>query len=151
MPYDRFGEVAAALDGYAFHVPLGDGSERLRPLDERRELLETHHQTWLLEPAAGAWRLDVFREPTADGLWVCRRDESLRLPYDELIAHTDDGIPYARPEIVLLFKAKHADRGPKDEADFEAVLPRLSPERRRWLAEWLARIHPGHRWLERLA
>jgi hypothetical protein len=151
VPYDRFGEVAAALDRYAFYVPLGDGSERLRPLDERRELLETHHQTWLLEPAAGAWRLDVFREPSADGLWVCRRDEGLRLPYDEVIARTDDGIPYARPEIVLLFKAKHADRGPKDEADFEAVLPRFSPERRRWLAESLARIHPGHRWLERLA
>ena len=45
-----------------------------------------------------------------------------------MIARTDDGIPYAHPEIALLFKAKHADRGPKDEADFEAVLPRLEPD-----------------------
>jgi hypothetical protein len=146
VPRDRFGEVAEALDEYAFYVPLGDGSERLRPLEGGGELPDPH-QTWALDEEAGAWRLDVFREPSADGLWVCRRDEELRLPYDEVIAHTRDGIPYARPEIVLLFKAKHADRGPKDQADFDAVVPRLEPERRRWLADRLARIHPGHRWL----
>jgi hypothetical protein len=151
VPRDRFGEVAAALEGYPFYVPLGDGSERLRPLGGNDSRLDTSHQTWALDEEAGAWRLDVFREPSADGLWVCRRDEELRLPYDEVIARTDGGIPYARPEIVLLFKAKHADRGPKDQADFDAVVPQLEPERRRWLAEWLARIHPGHRWIERLA
>ena len=51
-------------------------------------------------------------------------------------------------EIVLLFKAKHAQE--KDDADFAAVLPRLEPERRRWLADALELVHPGHRWLERL-
>ena len=66
-----------------------------------------------------------------------------------MIERTDDGIPYARPEIVLLFKAKHSDR-PKDEADLAAVLPRLEPARRRWLAEALALVHPGHPWLERI-
>jgi hypothetical protein len=42
-----------------------------------------------------------------------------------VIAHTNDGIPYARPEIVLLFKAKAARA--KDD-DFAAVLPRLDDE-----------------------
>jgi len=56
------------------------------------------------------------------------------------------GIPYGRPEIVLLFKAKHSDRD-RDQADFEAVAPRLEPERRRWLAEELELVHPGHPWL----
>jgi hypothetical protein len=146
VPRDRFGEVAEALAGYELFVPLGDGSGLLRPFDPAGELLEPHHQTWVREPWTGKWRLDVFREPSVDGLWVCRRDERLRLPYSELILQTDDAIPFQRPEIVLLFKAKHAR--PRDDGDLEAVLPALEREQRAWLAEWLERIHPGHRWLE---
>jgi hypothetical protein len=101
------------------------------------------------EPATELWRFDVFREPSEGGTWVCRRDEGIRLPYNQVIAHTDDGIPYGRPEIVLLFKAKHAHRN-RDRLDFEAVVPRLEPERRRWLADALERIHPGHPWLDGL-
>ena len=147
VPEDRFGEVADALPELEFCVPVGEG--RLRPLDDARKLLEGHHQTWAREPDTGRWRLDVFREPSADGLWVCRRDERLRLPYEEVILRTDDGIPYARPELTLLFKAKHTR--PRDEEDFAAVVPLLEPARRRWLAEWLERIHPGHAWVARLA
>jgi hypothetical protein len=50
---------------------------------------------------------------------------------------------------LLLYKAKHADRE-RDQRDFEAVLPHLEPERRRWLAEALELVHPGHAWLPRL-
>ncbi len=57
----------------------------------------------------------------------------------------EGGIPHARPEIALLFKAK-ATRA-KDEADFAAVLSHLEPEARRWLAGALAVVAPGHRWL----
>lgn len=90
----------------------------------------------------------MFREPHEDGRWICRRDESLRLPYPEVIERTADGIPHLRPELALLFKAK-AVRD-KDRADFERVLPRLGPDRRAALAAWLRRAHPGHEWLERL-
>jgi hypothetical protein len=146
VPSHRFGEVAEALAGYELFVPLGDGSERLRALDPAGELLETHHQTWVREPSTGKWRLDVFREPSADGLWVCRRDERLRLPYSRVIMRTDGGVPFQRPEIALLFKAKHTR--PRDDGDLQAVLPALEDEARAWLAEWLQRIHPGHRWIE---
>lgn len=64
------------------------------------------------------------------------------------LAVTSDGIPYLMPEIVLLFKAKH-DR-PKDHADFEGTLPLLDDQQRTWLGAGLARVHPGHVWLERL-
>ena len=108
--------------------------------------METIHQTWGLDRAASRWRVDVFREPFDDDGWVARRDESIRLPYTELIEHTPDGIPYERPEVVLLFKAKHARA--KDEADLAAVLPHLSAERRALLADWIERAHPGHFWLD---
>lgn len=148
VPHDRFGEVAAALAGLELFVPVGEG--RLQALDPEGELLATHHQTWVREPATGRWRLDVFREPSQDGMWVCRRDDRLRLPYEEVIERTTDGIPYARPEIALIFKAKHAHRE-RDRADLAAVLPRLDRRRRRWLAEWIERIHPGHQWLAEIA
>ena len=101
------------------------------------------------EPATGTWRMDVFREPAEGGTWICARDPRIRLPYAELIEWTADGIPYGRPEVVLLFKAKHAHR-PRDRYDFETVVPRLEPARRRWLAEALAGVHPGHVWLANL-
>jgi hypothetical protein len=71
------------------------------------------------------------------------------LHYSELIAYTADGIPYSRPEVTLLFKAKWSEL-PKNEADFAAVLPLLRPARRRWLSESLALVHPGHAWLAAL-
>jgi hypothetical protein len=139
VPADRFGAVAAALDGLEWHV-AGDGE--VTPFPER---LETTHQTWGLDRAANAWRVDVFREPTAGGEWVCRRDGRIRLQYAELIEHTPDGVPYARPEVVLLFKAKHAR--PKDERDLQDVLPLLGASRRALLHGWLEVAHPGHPWL----
>jgi len=79
---------------------------------------------------------------------VCGRDARIRLPAARVIAHTADGIPYAQPEIALLFKAK-APRE-KDEADFERVLPLLALRQRQWLAHALRLIHPQHRWLSEL-
>jgi hypothetical protein len=146
VPADRFGEIAAALDEVDFHV-VGPGLAE--PVEHASELLATTHQTWALDRVANVWRLDVFREPSDGEQWICRRDESIRLPYDELIERSADGIPYARPEVVLLFKAKGAR--PKDESDLAAVLPRLAADRRRLLAGWLEQVHPGHFWLSDLA
>jgi hypothetical protein len=107
-----------------------------------------HHQTWLREPTAGRYRLDVFREPHVGDRWVCRRDASITLPYDELILHTGEGIPYVIPEVALLFKAKGLRE--KDEADFQRVLTAVDQSRRSRLSEWLSQVHPGHPWLERI-
>jgi aminoglycoside-2''-adenylyltransferase len=142
VPADRFAEIAAAFGDLDFHV-VGPGLAE--PVEQVGELMETTHQTWALDRAANVWRLDVFREPTDGEHWICRRDDSIRLRYDELIEHSADGIPYSRPEVVLLFKAKGAR--PKDESDLAAVLPHLGAGRRQLLAGWIERVHPGHFWL----
>ncbi|MCX5207039.1 hypothetical protein OG897_37255 [Streptomyces sp. NBC_00237] len=108
------------------------------------EALAATHQTWFRDPGSGQFLFDVFREPHDGGTWICRRDASLRLPYDAVIERTADGIPYLAPELVLLFKAK-AQRA-KDRADFDGVLPLLGPARREALAGWLELVHPGHPW-----
>lgn len=128
VPSRRFGEIVTALPGYEWHL-VGDSD----------------HQTWLYDKPL--YRLDVFREPHVGDTWICRRDNTIRLPYAELII-VRDGIPIVIPEVALLFKAKAVR--PKDEADFARVLPALADARRERLRDWLSRVHPGHRWLTRL-
>jgi Aminoglycoside-2''-adenylyltransferase len=151
VPREQFPEIADTLGGYELFIPDGDLTDPglVWPFATAPKALDRHQQTWVRETATGLWRLDVFREPSEGDTWIYRRDERIRLPYSDVIERTADGIPYARPEIVLLFKAKHCDQ-PKDEADFAAVLPSLEPGHRRWLAESLALVHPGHPWLERV-
>jgi hypothetical protein len=144
VPRERLREVLDALVGFEFFAAGVPGPQRVTPL-AHAGALDTYHQIWVREPATGLWRLDVFHEPSARDTWICRRDERIRLSYDEVIESTADGIPYGRPEIVLLFKAKHAR--PKDDADLSAVLPHLDAERRRWLSDALKLVHPGHRWI----
>lgn len=147
VPPSRFEEVRTALGELEFWVPVGDG--RLRPLADVSELGSSSQQTWALDLSAGAWRVDVIREPSAGDTWIYRRDGAIRMPYAQLIEHTADGIPFVRPEVALLFKAKHT-RG-KDDVDFDAVVPRLDSARRAWLRAALHRVHPGHGWLGRLS
>jgi hypothetical protein len=145
IPHTGFNEVASALPELEFFV-VGDGLAW--PLDRAGPAFDEQHQTWARDPVTGRYRLDVFREPSAHGRWVCRRDPRIHLPYDDLILHTADGIPYARPEVVVLFKAKSAR--PKDEADFDAVRASLDADARRWLSDALDLVHPGHQWLATL-
>ncbi|WP_441249150.1 nucleotidyltransferase domain-containing protein [Kitasatospora sp. McL0602] len=145
VPAAGFPAIRGRFPEYVFDAA---GSGRVWPAAGAEALAATH-QTWLREPETGRFLFDVFREPHEGGTWICRRDASLRLPYDAIIERTADGIPYLAPELVLLFKAK-ATR-PKDQADFDGVLPLLSRARRDALSGWLERVHPGHPWLATLA
>ncbi|WP_030240252.1 nucleotidyltransferase domain-containing protein [Streptomyces sp. NRRL S-350] len=144
VPAAGFPEVRDRFPEYAFDAV---GSGRVWP-EAGAEALAATHQTWVRDPASGRFLFDVFREPHEGGTWICRRDESLRLPYERIMERTADGIPYLAPELVLLFKAKAAR--PKDRADFDGVLPLLSRARRDSLSEWLTCMHPGHPWLAEL-
>ena len=144
VPAARFPEVRDRFPGYAFDAA---GSGRIWA-NATPEVLAGTHQTWLRDPATGHYLVDVFREPHDADTWICRRDEAIRLPYREIIRHTEDGIPYLAPELVLLFKAKAARA--KDQADFDGALPHLTPRQRDTLTGLLARVHPGHPWLAAL-
>jgi hypothetical protein len=147
VPNARFDEITAVFPEFDFFVITG--AHEATPLSEAQDRLEETHQTWVREPETELWRFDVFREPSDGNTWVCRRDESIRLPYERVIEWTDEGIPYGSPEIVLLFKARHWERE-RDQVDFDAVVPRLASDRRLWLREALERVHPDHVWLKRL-
>ncbi|SEE67611.1 hypothetical protein SAMN05216533_3206 [Streptomyces sp. Ag109_O5-10] len=144
VPVAGFAEVRDRFPEYVFDA-VGSGRVWAAAGDEA---LAATHQTWARDPASGRFLFDVFREPHEGGTWICRRDESLRLPYDAIIERTADGIPYLVPELVLLFKAK--EPRPKDHADFDGILPLLSRARRDALGAWLTRVHPGHPWSAKL-
>ncbi|MGW7587297.1 nucleotidyltransferase domain-containing protein [Kitasatospora sp. NPDC054768] len=144
IPAASFPEVRSRFPGYVFDAA---GSGRIWE-DAAPEVLAAVHQTWLRDPVTGNYLLDVFREPHDGDTWICRRDEMIRLPYRDIILHTRDGIPYLAPELVLLFKAKHVRR--KDQSDFDATVPHLTPAQRGTLTELLARVHPGHPWIAAL-
>jgi hypothetical protein len=145
VPAPEFGPVREALAGYDLRVA---GSGRLWPLDS--PAFETMYQTWVSDPATGVFLLDIFREPQLGGTWVCRRDGTIRLPYQQIIRRTGNGIPYLVPEIVLLFKAKHAAQA-KNQSDFDAALPLLDGRALGWLEQALLRVHPGHAWISAVA
>ncbi|MBV1852351.1 hypothetical protein KUA19_19675 [Catellatospora sp. NEAU-YM18] len=143
VPRPAFGQIAAALPQYVFHV-VEQG--RVLPLTEAA--LAQTFQTWAWDPLDSGYRVDVFREAHEGDLWICRRDERVRLPYADVVRHTPSGLPYLAPELVLLFKAK--GRRPKDEADFAGILPLLTAAERATLRELLDLVHPGHEWIAAL-
>jgi aminoglycoside-2''-adenylyltransferase len=141
VPVDLFPAIRGALSEFDFDVV---GSGNIWPLSNQRAF-DVMHQTWVRDRTSGVYHLDVFRDPHHGDEWICRRDETIRRPYAEVIKTTEDGIPYMVPEIVLLFKAKHDQ--PKDNADFANVLPALDAGQRRWLSDALERVHPAHHWI----
>jgi hypothetical protein len=146
VPAGRFPEIRAFFPEPEFAFDAV-GSSRIWE-SATQPVLDATHQTWLREPGSGRYLLDVFREPHDGDTWICRRDETIRLPYAEIIQYTADRIPYLIPELVLLFKAKQ--RRPKDQADFDGILPLLTSDQRRTLSTLLRRVHPAHTWLDAL-
>ena len=144
IPAADFGQISGLFPGYVFD---GVGQNQLWE-NATPEVIAATHQTWLRDPASGDYLVDVMREPHEAGTWICRHTPTIRLPYDEVICRTADGVPYLAPELALLFKAKHAR--PKDQRDFEGVVPELSPAQRERLAGLIGGVYPEHRWLAEL-
>ncbi len=109
---------------------------------------EPDSQLWLRANAVSPWIADVPLTPARDGLWTNKRIGNHVAPVEAVTWVDSDGIRYLQPEIVLVYKARL--RRPKDDPDFEATLPMLSAEQRRWMREALAEIAPDHPWLTRL-
>jgi hypothetical protein len=148
-PHDDL-DVAVLLDDLpalrerlaSFHLwEAHDGT--LRPLLPGESLREGREQLWLRRDASQPWLADLVLTPSEGGRWLFKKDRRLSRPLGE-IGGVHDGIPYLRPELVLLHKA-HLRRE-KDEADFAAALPLLDSAARRWLAGALRRYLPGHPW-----
>jgi hypothetical protein len=133
-----------ALEGMDFYT-VKDGVFQF--LADDAEVDPTVGQIWCWDMSASRWRVDMMIEPGTPDTWVCKRDHAITLPRAEAVLHSSDGIPYLAPAAILLLKAKHLR--PKDEVDFEAALPKLNTKEQTWLNASIAKLHPGHPWIER--
>lgn len=105
-------------------------------------------QVWVLDKVARKWRLDLLLDPGEENVWIYRRDARVHAPRPDVVARAADGIPYLRPEVVLLFKGK--DPRPKDYTDLANCLGELDQSERKWLIAALLTAHPHSPWLDGL-
>jgi len=141
----------AAADLGAVRVALRDwhlweaNDGALRPLLPGVAPTPDCEQLWVRRAAGQPWRFELLLDRlSTDQEWVCKRDPRIRRRWSQAV-HDVGGVRYLRPEVALLFKARH-DR-PKDRADLLAA--QLGPADRDWLADALDLL--GHREWARLA
>ncbi len=140
-------EVVTHFKGTHYVWAVGSGS--LRPLTEPDDPVpDWAGQLWVREAAYQPWLLDFLLSPVADGVWAFKRDISITLPFEDATWVADDGIRYERPEVALLYKARH--NRPKDLADLEVALPLVDRAAVDWLRSALTGANPGHPWLAHL-
>lgn len=137
-------DLAAVRRHLADHHLWEAHAGSLRPLRPGRPLTPGCQQVWVRRNAMSPWVVDILLTPAEGGTWVFKRDDRIRVPIGAVGWVAPDGVPYLRPEVVLLFKARRPR--PKDESDFSSLVPKLDDAARRWLADTLSVAHPGHRW-----
>ncbi|WP_062205988.1 hypothetical protein [Demequina salsinemoris] len=139
IPSDLGALVEALPPAYSAWVPDGDGYMPIADAAEDADL----QPVLIRDDAAEAWVLRVNVEDGGAKAWMYRRDARLQLPWDRVVLDID-GIPTGAPEVQLLWKC--FSPRPEDDADKEAVVPKLSDEARQWWEQQLLRIHPHSSW-----
>jgi len=113
----------------------------LTPWDGSALLMEENQNNlWCRKGSLQPWCLDVTIGEGNEEFWVFRRDPAIRIPWDEAVQHTEEGVPYLTPELQLLYKSKEVRR--KDELDATEIIPALTHEQRARLHLFLPGDHP---------
>ena len=105
-------------------------------------------QVWTRAGGAEPWEYDVLLMAGDRQTWEFKRDRRIQRPLAS-VGWTHSGVPFLRPEIQLLLKAR--GRRPKDQSDFDTTLPLLDPPSAAWLRDSLSLTQPVHPWLADLS
>lgn len=103
---------------------------------------------WCRPAHSREWSLELLLDDRREQNWVFRRHREIVRPIASMLLRSTDGLPYLVPEIQLLYKAKTPR--PRDQRDFDRVLPLLENEAVTWLKQALEIAHHGHPWIARL-
>lgn len=134
--------VVASLSGWEF-FEAKDGVLSALALDAPPRA--GVNSLWGKRANTAQWELEFMLDESDIESWVFRRDVRITRPLSRAIRRDPEGIAYLAPEIQLLYKAR-ATR-PKDQADFDQVVPHLAREPRIWLRESLMSVEPEHAWI----
>ncbi|GGP11977.1 short-chain dehydrogenase [Oceanobacillus neutriphilus] len=95
------------------------------------------------------WLFEIMLMDTENNEWIYKRDNKIKRPLSEIEAITEDGIPYIKPEIQLLYKGGSSVVRQKDNNDLERMLPILKKDEMKWLYHTLSQQFNGeHPWLQ---
>ena len=131
-----------------WHLYAADPPGTLRPWLTNEYLPYGIHDIWGYQTDTRAWQLQIMLAEVEDGEWFSRRSQLIRGQRNDLLVMYHE-IPCVRIDVQLMYKAHHLLS--KDESDFQASLPLLRPQAKRWLKAQLRLLYPeGHPWLTRL-
>lgn len=115
--------------------------------------------SWVTPPytqAADGEDLELVVNERQGGDWILHDEARISRPLDRCVATAPGGLPVARPEVLLFYKAtaywgdgKHPRS--HDTADFKALAPLLAPNDAAWLRTAIHTCIPDHPWLAHLA
>ncbi|MCG1010756.1 hypothetical protein J4760_12070 [Salinicoccus sp. ID82-1] len=95
------------------------------------------HELHATHKATGQ-KLEILLNEKDEENWIFRRDSRVTKPLNEIINFSINSLPYLKPEIVLLYKAKSI--GSKDVHDFNEAVSVMDDDQKKWLKEAL-KIH----------
>jgi hypothetical protein len=132
------GALASVLVGWDIQVAVAG---TLTPWDGSELSAQSNQNNmWCRTAPDQQWCLDVTINEGDRRRWISRRDPSLKVPWEDAVLRTSDGIPYLEPVLQLLYKSKN--NRPKDDRDATEVIPDLAPDQRRRLRTLLPVDHP---------
>lgn len=148
---------ATALDLFRGEPPRPGGSIEVAVLDDHWpsaaavldgwDLQSSDRRVMARQGSDRPWAVAFLLADRTGGDWVHPHHPEVTLPITELGLATAEGIPYLRPEVVLLWMAADADAHGDDLTN---ALPALGVGPRCWLAGALDLAHPGHPWITRV-
>ncbi|WP_143833267.1 short-chain dehydrogenase [Oceanobacillus timonensis] len=104
---------------------------------------------WVRKKQNTSWLFEVMLTDTENNEWIYKRDNQIRRHINEIGGITDDGVPYIKPEIQLLYKGGSSVIREKDYRDLERLLPVLKKSEIKWLYHSLRQqFNWKHPWLE---
>jgi hypothetical protein len=136
--------LRAFLPAWDMHIGWGDGVTDPTPWSGTGPIDPSAPAIWCRAEASAEWAFEALLTDAVAEDCVFR-DGLVKMPLSAIGRVSGDGISYLRPEIVLLFKAKH--NGSKDQEDLANTITHLSIEDRAWLRQSLEMVHPGHPWI----
>ncbi len=142
------GTFRRLLQDWQLWPSLGEGRLDPAPLQAGSPVPPDRDAVWCRRTPESRWAFELLISGTDGDEWIFKRNAAIRVPIARLGLTTAGGVPFLRPEVVLLFKAKGMRA--RDRADFDQVVGHLNSEVRQWLRGALLATHPGHEWIERL-
>jgi hypothetical protein len=116
---------------------------------EEGELLTVTKDIWVSKDSNSSWAFQIMLIDTNQESWVYGREKSIYSPIKDIMAMTEEGIPYLKPEIQLLYKGGSSEIRVKDHNDFLTVFPSLTSRAKKWLKASLKRQFPeSHIWVD---